>query len=78
MILYDKKIKIISNFGTNHFYSADVFNENTPKSTDLDYLANVNAAIYQSIIDVDIKGSLLAKFELFSITSYTLINFNQL
>jgi alpha-N-acetylglucosaminidase len=45
-------------FGTNHFYSADVFNEMAPKSSDPTYLANINAAIFNSITSVDENASL--------------------
>ena len=75
-------VQTIKTFGTNHFYSADVFNELTPQTTlafldvflsaidrvlsfftgnpngfifrsDLNYLAQINSAIYQSIANVD-------------------------
>lgn len=45
--------EVIKNFGTTHFYSADVFNEMIPKSNDSNYLAVVNAAVFKSIQSVD-------------------------
>ena len=43
----------MSIFGTNHFYSADVFNEMNPASDDLTYLAEINAAIYAGMTVAD-------------------------
>ena len=45
--------EIIQTFGTSNFYSADVFNEMPPNSTDLDYLRDVNVAVFNSIKSVD-------------------------
>ncbi|RNA17676.1 alpha-N-acetylglucosaminidase isoform X1 [Brachionus plicatilis] len=50
-IAYNREV--IRLFGPSGFYSADVFNEMLPKSGDLDYLAIVNQAVYDSLIAVD-------------------------
>jgi alpha-N-acetylglucosaminidase len=39
--------------GTDHFYSADTFNENEPPSDDPEYLAELSARIYDSMKQVD-------------------------
>jgi alpha-N-acetylglucosaminidase len=45
--------EIIRQFGTTHFYSADIFNEMIPKSNDSTYLAVVSAAVFKSIQSID-------------------------
>ena len=45
--------EIVRLYGVSDFFSADVFNELTPSSTDLDYLAQVNKAVYDSIASVN-------------------------
>uniref|UniRef100_A0A8D8ZZE1 Alpha-N-acetylglucosaminidase n=3 Tax=Cacopsylla melanoneura TaxID=428564 RepID=A0A8D8ZZE1_9HEMI len=45
--------EVIAQFGTNHMYSADTFNENIPQHGDVEYLANVSRSIYQAMSDVD-------------------------
>ncbi|CAF1010067.1 unnamed protein product, partial [Brachionus calyciflorus] len=45
--------EVIKLFGSSGFYSADVFNEMLPKSADLDYLAVVNQAVFNSLTKVD-------------------------
>jgi len=40
-------------YGTDHYYSADTFNENTPPSSDPAYLKKVSASIYKTLTDVD-------------------------
>ena len=39
---------LIDEFGTDHFYNADTYNEMTPSSTDLTFLANTNKAIFEA------------------------------
>ncbi len=46
-------LEVIKMFGTAHFYSADVFNEMTPKSNSSEYLMSVNKAVFDSINSVD-------------------------
>ncbi|CAF1659115.1 unnamed protein product, partial [Adineta ricciae] len=38
---------------TSHYYACDLFNEMTPPNSDLQYLADVNAGIYQAMQTVD-------------------------
>lgn len=40
-------------FGTDHFYSADTFNENDPPSADSLYLDQISKKVYQSMATVD-------------------------
>ena len=40
-------------YGTDHFYSADTFNENTPPTNDSTYLAQMSAKVYSAMKDVD-------------------------
>ncbi len=43
----------IRTFGTNHLYSADTFNENTPPTNDSTFLSNVSDIVYKSMSSVD-------------------------
>jgi alpha-N-acetylglucosaminidase len=43
-------------FGTDHFYSADTFNENEPPSDDSVYLAKLSERLYKSMIAADPKS----------------------
>lgn len=43
----------IRTFGTDHLYSSDTFNENTPPTADSMFLNNVSKKIYQSMTDID-------------------------
>jgi alpha-N-acetylglucosaminidase len=43
-------------FGTDHFYSADTFNENTPPENDSLFLNDVSKKVYQSMAAVDPKA----------------------
>ncbi|XP_063910098.1 alpha-N-acetylglucosaminidase-like isoform X1 [Zophobas morio] len=45
--------ELIAEFGTDHVYNCDSFNENTPSTGDLTYLANVGQAIYKAMTDSD-------------------------
>lgn len=40
-------------YGTDHFYSADTFNENTPPTHDSTYLSQISAKVYSAMQDVD-------------------------
>jgi len=46
-------------FGTNHIYGADPFNEVTPPSWDPSYLADVSKTIYNSMYETDPKAEWL-------------------
>ncbi|CAL1272694.1 unnamed protein product [Larinioides sclopetarius] len=43
----------ISEFGTNHVYSADLFNEMPPPSSDPNYLQSCSKSLYKSLTTVD-------------------------
>lgn len=40
-------------YGTDHFYTADTFNENEPPSNDPAYLKNISAKVYSTMSEVD-------------------------
>lgn len=40
-------------FGTDHYYNVDLFNEMTPPTRDLIYLANSGKAVFDSLIETD-------------------------
>lgn len=40
-------------YGTNHYYTADTFNENVPPTTDLDFLHDISAKVYNSMAASD-------------------------
>ena len=40
-------------YGTDHFYSADTFNENQPPSNDPGYLGAISKKVYESMADAD-------------------------
>jgi alpha-N-acetylglucosaminidase len=50
-ILYYRML--IDEFGTDHVYNCDTYNEMNPSSTNLTYLADVNKAIFQTMSFVD-------------------------
>lgn len=43
----------IAEFGTNHIYNADTFNEMTPRSSDPSYLSNASKAVYEGMLAGD-------------------------
>lgn len=43
-------------YGTDHYYSADTFNENTPPTNDSVYLNNISKKVYQSMALADPKA----------------------
>ena len=44
---------LISQFGTDHMYNTDTYNEMDPSSTNLTFLADTNKAIYDAMVAVD-------------------------
>lgn len=44
---------LIDEYGTDHVFNCDTYNEMTPVSTNLTYLADVNKAIYEAMKTVD-------------------------
>ncbi|XP_057270141.1 alpha-N-acetylglucosaminidase [Pezoporus wallicus] len=45
--------ELIKEFGTDHIYSADTFNEMTPLSSDPAYLSRVSSAVFRSMTGAD-------------------------
>ncbi|KAF7987757.1 hypothetical protein HCN44_003620 [Aphidius gifuensis] len=43
----------IDEFGTDHVYNCDTFNENEPPSGELESLKEIGAAVYKAMVDVD-------------------------
>uniref|UniRef100_UPI00398F5DB5 alpha-N-acetylglucosaminidase n=1 Tax=Pristiophorus japonicus TaxID=55135 RepID=UPI00398F5DB5 len=46
-------LELIKEFGTNHIYNADTFNEMTPSSSDPKYLSSISNAVFNSMTQVD-------------------------
>lgn len=44
---------LISTYGTDHYYAADVFNENKPPTNDSGFLSTVSKSVYHSMSAVD-------------------------
>ncbi|KAL6432098.1 hypothetical protein ACFW04_006666 [Cataglyphis niger] len=55
----------IDEFGTDHIYNCDTFNENEPGSTELIYLRNVGQAVFAAMNAVDSKAIWLMQAWLF-------------
>lgn len=55
----------IKTFGTDHFYTADTFNENTPPTNDSLYLNDVSKKVYQSMALADPKATWIMQGWLF-------------
>lgn len=53
-------------FGLSHFYNCDTFNENLPRSADLNYLEDVNSAIFRVMNESDAKATWILQGWLFS------------
>ncbi|KAL0491855.1 alpha-N-acetylglucosaminidase, partial [Acrasis kona] len=45
--------KLIAEFGTDHLYNIDPFNEETPPSNQTSYLSSVSKALFQPVVDQD-------------------------
>ena len=56
---------IIAEYGTDHVFNMDTYNEMNPSSTDLDFLAVTNEAIYLTMVSVDPDGIFLMQGWLF-------------
>ncbi|XP_022916641.2 alpha-N-acetylglucosaminidase [Onthophagus taurus] len=48
--------EMIKEFGTDHVYSADTFNEIIPPTTNLDYIKRAGEAVYEAMIYTDPKA----------------------
>jgi len=49
-------LQYIDEFGTDHIYNCDTFNENEPGSSELIYLRNVGHAVFSAMNAVDSKA----------------------
>ncbi len=56
---------LISQYGTDHIYNADTYNEMEPSSTDLDFLRRSNAAIFNAMKSSDPNATFLMQGWLF-------------
>ena len=56
---------LISEFGTDHYYNADAFNEMDPTSNDITFLANTNAKIFEAMASADEQAVYLMQGWLF-------------
>ena len=56
---------IIEEYGTDHVFNMDTYNEMDPSSTDLDFLADTNEAIYIAMASIDPDGIFLMQGWLF-------------
>ena len=63
---------LIEEFGTDHVYNADTYNEMNPSSTDETFLADTNKAIYDAMADVDSEAVFLMQGWLFHSGIYTI------
>ncbi|KPM02286.1 Alpha-N-acetylglucosaminidase-like protein 2 [Sarcoptes scabiei] len=43
-------------YGTDHFYNIDLFNEETPSSSQIDYLRQCGKNVYKAIQSIDSEG----------------------
>ncbi|ACU05976.1 MULTISPECIES: alpha-N-acetylglucosaminidase [Pedobacter] len=55
----------VKTFGTDHLYTADTFNENTPPTSDSLYLSNVSKKVYQSMALADPEATWIMQGWLF-------------
>ncbi|XP_076231245.1 N-acetyl-alpha-glucosaminidase [Calliopsis andreniformis] len=55
----------IEEFGTDHVYSCDTFNENEPQSSELKYLRNVGRSVFSAMNNADTKAIWLMQGWLF-------------
>lgn len=61
---------LISEFGNDHIFNADTYNEMNPSSTDLNFLAETNEAIYNAMASVDKDAVFLMQGWLFHSGEY--------
>jgi alpha-N-acetylglucosaminidase len=53
LIIYIFSLQLVAEFGTDHIYSCDTFNEMTPHTANVTYLSQISNAILTAITDVD-------------------------
>ena len=56
---------LVGEFGTDHYYNADAFNEMDPAGKDLNFLAATNEKIYEAMVSVDSQAVYLMQGWLF-------------
>ena len=56
---------LIDEYGTDHYYNADAFNEMDPASKNETFLANINAKIYEAMVCADTQAVYLMQGWLF-------------
>ena len=61
---------MISEFGTDHIYNADTFNEMTPGSSEPSYLSSASKAVYDGMLAGDPKAIWLMQGWLFQDTGF--------
>lgn len=59
----------IKAYGTDHLYSSDTFNENTPPTNDSLYLSDMSGKVYQAMADVDPRAKWVMQGWLFHFSS---------
>ncbi|XP_014294614.1 alpha-N-acetylglucosaminidase isoform X2 [Halyomorpha halys] len=67
----------IQEFGTDHIYNCDPFNEMLPSSGDLDYLQRIGRSIYESINSTDPHGIWMLQSWTFLQTEFWSLNRSQ-
>ena len=60
---------MICEFGTDHVYNADTYNEMDPTSSDLNFLAETNQAVFQAMQDADPEAVFMMQGWLFHYSS---------
>ncbi|CAH1159553.1 unnamed protein product [Phaedon cochleariae] len=60
----------MAEFGTDHIYNCDSFNEVDPSTSDLSYLSNVGKSIYSAMTDADPKAIWIMQGWLFYSSEY--------
>lgn len=61
---------LISEFGTDHIYNADTFNEMTPRSSEPSYLSSASKAVYDGMLAGDLNATWLMQGWLFQDTGF--------
>ncbi|KAG1682555.1 Alpha-N-acetylglucosaminidase [Nymphon striatum] len=59
------KTFLVAEFGTDHVYNIDLYNELTPSSGSIDYVSKTSRAVYNSLVSADPKAIWLAQAWMF-------------
>ncbi|KAG1682557.1 Alpha-N-acetylglucosaminidase [Nymphon striatum] len=57
--------ELVAEFGTDHVYNIDLYNELTPSSGSIDYVSKTSRAVYNSLVSADPKAIWLAQAWMF-------------